>query len=327
MAESRTKEGRRGHHYGSARTADCMNSIPEDREYTYVRYIAFRHQGYTNEDAATKVASDLSAPALFQALRREGFPVCESCGEYSVGQEHCEEAETRRKRKPRRGGGRKVELPPPADADFLFREALDDLRCSLEMLSHRTEYLQDERFVASEAVEYTSVHSRDDWPEEEEWRELCEKLELDPEREQVEFHAIRRFYVGASQSPPGALTKLIAAYVVAGKPIEPLIEKLHPNPESIDWEKLRKHLEGEKREKGRTPGLLGEAQAVARLVRGGKVRRGPSTGELTPRDVELARLIAMLEEAGVSNEKIRHHLQDERLTSDDIARLRACANR
>jgi hypothetical protein len=299
-----------------------MNSIPEEREYRYVRYVAFRHQGFTNEDAATKVAPELSAPALFQDLRRDGFPVCESCGEYSVSQDHCEGTETRRKRKPRRGSGRKVELPPAADAEFLFREALDDLLRSLEVLSHRREYLQDERFVASEAVEYTSVHSRNDWPEDEEWQELCDKLGLDPEREQVEFEAIRRFYAGASQSPPGALTRLIAAYVVAGKPIKPLIEKLHPNPESIDWEKLRKHLEGEKREKGRTPGLIGEAQAVARLVRGGRVRRGPSTEELTPQDVQLARLIGMLVKAGVSKEKIRHHLQDEQLTRDDIARLR-----
>ncbi len=61
-------------------------------------------------------------------------------------------------------------------------------------------------------------------------------------------------------------TELIAAYLVAGCDPEPLIEKLHYEPEKVDREKLAKVLNGDKG--NNRPGLLENAEKAARLIRG-----------------------------------------------------------
>jgi hypothetical protein len=48
---------------------------------------------------------------------------------------------------------------------------------------------------------------------------------------------------GGTLAPQPPLPELIAAYLLVGGQLEPLVEALHPDPESAEWDKMRKHLE------------------------------------------------------------------------------------
>ena len=109
-------------------------------------------------------------------------------------------------------------------------------------------------------------------------------------------------------------------YFLAHGDPDPLIEKLHPDPDSIDREKLRGHIEGESH-----AGLLSKAVHVARLIRGADVNRGapPETFEVGE---QISRWrIVQARRAGHSDQQIIERLAEEEGISISQAELEQLA--
>jgi hypothetical protein len=202
------------------------------------------------------------------------------------------------KRKARQGTGERVELPPAKEAIPLFNEALDELREAIEQLEGRKEYFQDERFVVETHVQGPAYDGG-------EW---------------VEFKGA--FAGGGQQSPPEPLTTLIAVYVLAGLPLEPLLSTLNREPEEVDRDKLDLNIEGKSTSKGHTPGLKSKARHVARLVRGGTLRGGAHTGEFSANTHEARWRYYRLEQQGLTSKEIEQKLEKEGFGPQDVAQLR-----
>jgi|SRR5215212_2083216 len=96
-----------------------------------------------------------------------------------------------------------AELPSAYDALTLFYGALQKLNRAIGDLENRKEYLQNGRFVAHESTDPVG------WPE----------TGIEEETLTVPL--------GGRQTPLEPLPALIAAYVLADEPLEPLLEKLN----------------------------------------------------------------------------------------------------
>ena len=245
-----------------------------------------------------------------------------------------------RERRARRGQGEAKELLPPANARPLFEQALLSLMGnlvlylmeSLDELERRKVHLQDERYVAEDEYRDPIVWLRGRMPENQ-WKDLCQKFGKDPDSDSFELWDTRFVEpVGATQSPQEPLTTLIAVYVLADLPLEPLLEALHFAPEAVDRTELRRHIEGEKtRKRGRDgklrnhqiPGLKTKAAHVAQVMSGKSVRRGPSTEELSPQEVNIVWYRQKRLREGIPDERIYHELKEKRgLTKSEYTRLK-----
>jgi hypothetical protein len=202
------------------------------------------------------------------------------------------------KRKARQGTGERVELPPAKEAIPLFKAALDELREAIEQLEGRKEYFQDGRFVVETHVQ-GHVYESGEW---------------------VEFKGA--FAGGGKQSPPEPLATLIAVYVLAGLPLEPLLSTLNREPEEVDLDQLDLNIEGKRTSKGHTPGLKSRARQVARLIRVGNLPSGANTGEFSADQHEAAWRSLRLEEQGLTSKEIEQKLRKEGFDRQDVARLR-----
>ena len=117
---------------------------------------------------------------------------------------------------------------------------------------------------------------------------------------------------GAGQAPPEPLTTLIGVAVLAGYQLPPLLRALHPDPSSVNAERLELAIL-ETRAKVRQ---------LARLVRGGDIRRGPSTEEVSPLEHLAAWEIHGLWRAGASKKEIEDYLKGMGFGREEANRLR-----
>jgi hypothetical protein len=117
---------------------------------------------------------------------------------------------------------------------------------------------------------------------------------------------------GAGQSPAEPLTTLIGVAVLAGYPLSPLLRALHPDPSTIRSERLEQAVQ-EVRDKVRQ---------LARLVRGGNIRRGPTTEEVSPLEQHAAWEMSGLLHAGATKQEIEDHLKELGFGKESISRLR-----
>jgi hypothetical protein len=126
---------------------------------------------------------------------------------------------------------------------------------------------------------------------------------------------------GASPFPPYAFVLLIAAYALAGRPIESLLEVLYPKHSHADIEEINKLLY-ETKSQGSRDGLLRTAQQLASMVYGRKVGRG-APPELPRGEDLLACYITERREAGIADEKIRQDVlsSGRELSKEDFNRL------
>jgi hypothetical protein len=211
-----------------------------------------------------------------------------------VEERHCEQAEKKR-RGTAKGGP--IELPPAKEAAPLFKEALDKLLEAVGFLQRdyesasssrkNKEYLQGELFF-----QYTR--------EEPHWADGLGRTR----------------YTAAGRSPGNWLTELIAVYLLVFGDPDPLIEKLHLDPDSLDREKLRKHIEGEKKKKYSKPGLLGSAENAAILIRGGvHVRSVRRAGEVGADEQVIRRRIIQGRQEGYSDQQIIEMLAEEGIST------------
>jgi hypothetical protein len=112
--------------------------------------------------------------------------------------------------------------------------------------------------------------------------------------------------------PPHQLIALIAAYVIEDQPLDPLLEKLHPSTGNLDRQKLEEKVEA----------LKLAARQVAKLVRGGTIRTGRQTEELTAREQAAVEYITSRLRSGVAESKIDQILQRQGFTRSEIRRLK-----
>ena len=202
------------------------------------------------------------------------------------------------KRKGRQGTGERVELTPAKEAIPLFNEALDVLREAVVQLESRKEYFQDGRFVVETHVQGHAYDSG----------------------ELVEFKGA--IAGGGQQSPPEPLTTLIAVYILAGLPLEPLLSTLNREPEEVDLDQLDLSIEGKRTSKGHNPGLKSKARHVARLIRVGDLPRGANTDEFSADQHEAAWRSYRLEQQGLTSKEIEQKLEKEGFGRQEVVRLR-----
>jgi hypothetical protein len=211
--------------------------------------------------------------------------------------------------KKRRGSGKgeQIELLPAKEAAPLFKEALDKL---LEAV----EFMQGD-YESASSSRYTKEY-------------LQGKLFITYTREDIHWApglGGRTWRTPAKRSPGNWLTELIAAYFLVGGDPEPLIEKLHLDPDSLDREKLRKHIEGHRTPNGRKPGLLGSAEDVAILIRGGNLAPGAGAGEFDVDEQIIHQLALQGLQEGYSVRQIVERLAEEGIPTSEaeVERLRS----
>jgi hypothetical protein len=236
------------------------------------------------------------------------------CGETPTLPGHC-----KRKRRAKHSG-KKVQLPPPRAAEDLFRTALALLRNDADNLSRYEEHLQGERFVAAyEDPDPVVLVLRRDRYSKEQWEKRCRFYGVDPATEIIRDPSPGELGpLGANRQPLWPLTRLIAAYVLSGKDLQRLIVALHPEPASAEEARVESKVEELKLVAGQ----------LATLVRGGELRTGPSTGEISEDEHYLAWDISRLRDAGLADKQILQEIRlfgymayDRPLTLADVRRL------
>jgi hypothetical protein len=209
-------------------------------------------------------------------------------------------------------------LPPPQCAKTFFRLALAWLEEDIESLPLFTERLQGERFVGSL-----------DEPEEEElflyrrmfyetdWEQICRFFGFEPAPNTLDVWGANLAY-GANQYPARPLVRLIAVYALVNEDLKTLLDTLHPDPSSIDEKKLSAKIDQ----------LELVAGQLAKIVRGGTLRSGPSTEDVSSEELRIAWTISYKRKEGFSDERILretarmgHRVYGRCLTKDDISRL------
>jgi hypothetical protein len=291
-------------------------SKPDDRVLRYLKLCAERTHGIPEDQIAHDL--DFGSPAaLYRQLSQDGFPVCPVCGDTPVKPNHCRENQGRRRRRARRGTGQAIELPSAKRAEDLFRKAIRNAETDLLHLNLRREFYSDERFDAiSDYPETSTTFARENLPPGEEgdeiWRKLCTRLGRDPSVGSFVLTPVPTItYLGATQSPPEPLTQLIAIYVIAGEPLDALLDALHPDPSGVDKERLHQAVDE----------LWRKAGQLATLVRGGVIRRGPSTGEVSPYERSTAHYISHQLSKGIAKAQIREALRRLGYSQQEITRL------
>lgn len=300
-----------------------LGQEPDKRVLRYLKFYDLRLKG-TPEGQVVKSLGFDSPSELYVQLRKDGFPVCEVCGETPTHPGHCEKPAGKRKRRAQRGAGNVVDLPPTVNAKELFGSALAALSADIDDLGSYKDHLQDERFVATHEsldLETALRRTRDS---------SGQSYVAHPAGARPNEHGVVRWTLpesrvidplGAGQFPPEPIVALIAVYILADLPIEDLLQKLHPEPEAADLEQLKVHIEGKKSKSGHIPELRSKARQVARLIRGGTLKPGPPTGELTTKEQFCAGVIHAWRESGHSDAQIHEALRGYDLTREDIARL------
>jgi hypothetical protein len=274
-----------------------MQKKPDPRDLRYLQFVTDRNLGLPD----TKIAANFgfeSPQDLYQRLSIDGYPVCSECGTAPVTGKHCEQQKDGGRRRAGQGTGERVELPPAKEAIPLFQEALDELREAIDALEPRKEYFQDGRFVVETHIQGRAYDSG-------EW---------------VEFKGASAG--GGQPSPPEPLTTLIAVYVLAGLPLEPLLNTLNGEPGDVNLDQLDLNIEGRRRRNGHTPGLKSKARHVARLIRVGNLRSGPDTEEFSADQHEAAWRLHRLEQQGLASKDIEQELRKHGFGQQDVAQLR-----
>ena len=112
---------------------------------------------------------------------------------------------------------------------------------------------------------------------------------------------------------------MIAAYVLADRPLERLVESLHPNPSEADWDKIRSLSYARRRKGGPDKdGLIRTAEQLATAVYGGVVGQGAPPPDVSPVEQALAFRITEGREAEVPDETIYDEMRHVRLTKQEL---------
>jgi hypothetical protein len=191
------------------------------------------------------------------------------------------------------------ELPPAYDALPLFHRALQKLDWAIGDLENRKEYLQNGRFAAHEST--GPAYSPETGIEE----------------------GTLTIPLGGQQNPPEPLPALIGAYFLADEPLEPLLEKLNRWPQSVDKEQIQRLIEGGKTSKGHMRGLKSIVGMIARGIRGGAIRGGATTGEISERIQNGVWYSRQLTQRGFDPATISERLSEANFTRQEISQIQS----
>ncbi len=278
----------------------------------------------------------LGLPGWLVYLRALGLP---GWLVYPKGHEGADEVEPAPKIKKKREAktfGEARELPKAVRAERLFRGDLERLRGYVELLPSLEERLAKgpQRWLSYLVAEGDwEAFDREDYTEAQ-WKRLCEEHGEDPTTDSFVVDltpSASPFGVGAT--PWEGLVRLIAVHALLNGSVDELLEQLHPGPKEVDRRDLHKKLNDKKH--GYLTNLRTSAEQLAKLVRGGEVRRGVPPPELSRAEASVAwNLISPLAARGLSNERIVEELgRDEslevanaalgyELTASEVGRLR-----
>lgn len=259
---------------------------------------------------------------------------------YPEGREGVDEREPAPKTKKKREAktfGEAQELPGAVKAERLFRQDLERLRGYVELLSGLEERLttDPQRWLSYLVTEGDwEAFDRGDYTETQ-WKRLCEEYGEDP--------ATRSFVVdlapsaspfGVGAAPWEGLVHLVAVHALVNGSVDSLLDQLHPAPEDVDRKELHKKFNDKKH--GYLTTLKTSAEQLAKLVRGGEVRRGVPPPVLSRAEAWVAwDLVSPLAAGGLSNERIVEELDRDgslgvanaalgwELTAAEVGRLRS----
>jgi hypothetical protein len=271
---------------------------------------------YSEEEIAEKLDFG-SAEALRIQLEHWQLPDWIVFGSQTARQEMLQgEAQPRRRG---RSSGQAEEVPPANAGAPLFDEAIGVLARAAENLEHLTQVSQGGRLVNTYVYTDPVYFTREAFSEAE-WKELCELHDHDPDADGFLAHGLTtKSPAGASRTPPRPLVMLIAACVLADRPLEPLVESLHPNPSEADWDKIRSLSYARRRKGGPDKdGLIRTAEQLATAVYGGVVGQGAPPPDVSPVEQALAFRITEGREAEVPDETIYDEMRHVRLTKQEL---------
>ncbi len=294
------KGGRRGPLRQSSEPApQLMDSLPEQhidslpkykREGTYRQIgmvCAFRAKGLSEDEVAEKAQFNTVEDMYFRLK-------CWGLSGLVPREEDVDKTERRA-----RTTSEPVELPSAYDALPLFHRALQKLDWAIGDLENRKEYLQNGRFVGHEST--GPAYSPETGIEE----------------------GTLTIPMGGQQTPLEPLPVLIGAYVLADEPLEPLLEKLNRWPQSVDKEQIQALIGGKKAAKGHTRGLKSIVGMIARGIRGGTIRPGPTTGEFSERIQNGVWYSRQLTQRGFDPATISERLSEANFTRQEISQIQS----
>jgi hypothetical protein len=240
-----------------------------------------------------------SLRTLYQQLANDKFPVCKVCGQTPEEPDHCEKL-GRTRRRTKADSEALVKLPPANTARHLFLDALEGLKTYVYSLDIEEDWLWgDKRYITAwiDRDAYEVVHRSE--CSKEEWEELCEQHGANPkETDALEVPTVESSPAGLNRTPPEDLAALIAAYVFSPdglkrRPLEPLLEALHPDPTAANMKQQRKKIKELKKVAGQ----------VVMIVRGGRVERSRPIEEVSRSKHFLAWHIQELDSEGISSDE------------------------
>jgi hypothetical protein len=277
-----------------------MDSIPEQhidslpkykREETYRQIgmvCAYRAKGLSEDEVAEKARFNTVEDMYFR-LKRWGL----------LGLVPREEDVDKTERRAGTTREEPAELPPAYDARPLFYRALQKLNRAIADLENRKEYLQNGRFVAHESTDPVG------------WPETCIA------------EGTLTIPLGGQQTPLEPLPALIAAYVLAEEPLEPLLRKLNRTPQSVDKKQIQALIEGGKGPKGHRRGLKSIVGMIARGIRGGALRPGRTTGEFSERIQNGVWYSRQLTQRKLDSATISERLSEANFTREEISQIQS----
>jgi hypothetical protein len=213
-----------------------------------------------------------------------------------------------------RGFGPGKKLPPAGNATELFRERLETLLKSAELLKHMDESLHGRNFVRQN-VDTTPVYLPKGILPEGEWEKLCEQYGLDPNDEGfLNTNTHNKFPGGVALSPSETEVILIGVYALADGDMDALLDVLHLNSSSLGAEareEIRQYVEGPRADGDKRDGIKILARQLATWVRGSEVRRGRPPG-LSEEDHAFACRITHYRKQGFTDEEIARKESDRK---------------
>jgi hypothetical protein len=297
---------------------------PHPSVYHFLQFNAWRKAGVPDAQIAERYGFK-HPETLYLKLRRDGFPVCDRCGDYSPGGNHCS------KRRAGSGGDKRKTMPATRDAQRLFWPLVESVRRSVDSLYWRAEYRQAGRFVAQEHVEAPVIFDHGT-VDAQTWEKVRRAQKLDEQEHEADEAGRPLIEKGAftqagggSWYPPEPLTTLIALYVLSEEPLDPLVEALHDDPANAKWEALERHVQGK-------DGLIRQARQVAALVRGsGRTSQGRHSERVDDEDHAAAMFIQQKRQEKLQDTEILNVLRDRpflrglkkerQVTMEDLKRL------
>jgi hypothetical protein len=270
---------------------------------TLGRLCVLRDHGYPEETIAEKLGFP-NADVLHQQLRDWDLP------DWIVGQDPAANATEKKDRTKSRSRSRTLGpskgLPPAGNATPLFRERLEALLESTELLEHMDEDLRGKYFVRTNVEKAPVFYPRERYSKVE-WAKLCEQYDLDPDDKGFwDTDVLIKLPGGVALSPSEIEATLISVYALADGRMDLLLDALHHDKPPLGtetWEQISVCIEGSKADGDPRDGLKVLAQHLATWVRGSQIRPGKPSG-LSKADHGFACRITHYREHGLTDEEI-----------------------